>query len=175
MMFYNYHSLGDAASMTPHGFRGCLSAPTVEEVSTILKSNIHTKGYADTVAKVYFQVTFTNDTSRAYIQLMIMLANTRIQCLSSCYLNTVEYNCGVLHISNLSTMIPRVGFGKMLLKEIIHWMDHAGYTLLIGNTAGKWQNLQAGGFFRSQGFKPFGRKYKNKRSGNTNVWFALHI
>jgi GNAT superfamily N-acetyltransferase len=89
--------------------------------------------------------------------------------LGGVYLSTVEHNCSAVHISHLEAHIQ--GIGKHILKAVEDWCIYAGYTIILGNTAGN-QNDYALPFFLKHGYKKFGESYKNHRSRNENIWIC---
>lgn len=174
MMLYNYQYLGDSTVKNSYGINGELSAPSIDIISEILSKNLHTKDIVTEIKNVFYKVEMNSEHNSATIYLCMTTSRTTIT-LCSCIISAVEYNCGVLHLANVKTFVQRSSLGSIFMREIICWARRAGYTLILCNTAGRYQNIAAGSFFRNLGFKPFGRKYKNKRSGNTNVWLAYHV
>jgi hypothetical protein len=88
-------------------------------------------------------------------------------------IQTVNANCGSIIISNLQSDFPGCGFGKALLRETLRYLDRAGYSFLLLNTAGKNQNPIGTSLFQKQfGFHPLKNQvYVNKRSANANIWY----
>lgn len=88
-------------------------------------------------------------------------------------IQTVNANCGSIIISNLHSEFPGCGFGKALLQETLRYLEEAGYSFLLLNTAGRYQNPIGTALFQKQfGFHPLKNQvYVNKRSGNANIWY----
>lgn len=85
-------------------------------------------------------------------------------------LNTVEYNCGAIHLSNLCVEEGyNCGFSWDLLDLVERWCKWAGYTMVFGNTAGSYQN-QLVPRFEKLGYTKMGVDYINVRSLNRNIW-----
>lgn len=172
MMFYNYHTMHDS-KQKESSFFGLLTAPFIDNVKPVIENQVHLSSWEG--ATCFFSVKKNHDIDHAFIKLVVQAKDGYIVDLGGVELCTVNFNCGVIHLSNLFSNFRRKGFGTLILKEVIHWAERAGYTLIICNTAGLWQNRAAGKLFKHVGFKAFGRKYKNKRSNNTNVWLAYKM
>lgn len=93
--------------------------------------------------------------------------------LATITIQTINANCGSIIISNLSSEFTGCGFGKALLRETLRYLEEAGYSFLLLNTAGRYQNPIGTKLFQKQfGFHPLKNQvYVNKRSANANIWY----
>jgi hypothetical protein len=96
---------------------------------------------------------------------------------ASITLSTVNYNCGAVQISNLISEIGGCGIGKFLLEQVLKFLEEAGYSFVLMNTAGGYQNKLGKAFFEKKfGFIPMKDFcYVNQRSGNVNVWYCKYL
>ncbi len=180
MIFYNGHNLCDVdAYKNPYNEEGgLLTPPTPEELNLAterIKAKRLTCYYKVSEYKNFkYTVHTSKDGTCAQIWLQGDTPKANQYTLAHCTLNTVEHNCGALHISYVNGHVP--GFAKILLDRVIYWAGRAGYTIILGNTAGSDQNRQALPWFKKHfGAVEFGTHYKNKRSGNINIWFSIPV
>lgn len=90
--------------------------------------------------------------------------------IATCTLSTVEFNCSAIMVANLYTAhYYNKGLGWFLLDLIEQWAVYAGYTLLIGNTAGTEQNMLIPKF-KEKGWIESNINYVNARTRNRNIW-----
>jgi len=90
-------------------------------------------------------------------------------------LAVTQYNCGSVHLSNLYTSDGHgSGLAWEFLKLAEEWCIYAGYTMLFGNVAGSYQ-CSLIPKFEQAGYTKMGESYKNKRTGNVNVWLQKII
>lgn len=179
-MFYMMHSLASEGERNSW-FTG--NNPfTLEKVEEILKKNANRNSFCNEIAREHYKImgkptikvqSFKNNSS-ALISLLLP-ADINNNTLCSVQINTVEYNCGAIHINNLySDLGYSTGLAWMLLELVEDWCRYAGYTLLFGNTAGYQQN-QLVTKFESLGWEQWGPHYVNARSGNKNIWLRKLI
>jgi len=178
MQLYEIHTLADSNHPDPYGYPGYLKCPPVNSINFSKVNSDSDLGYYLkhlNLESLRFKVNKTSTFEGATIKLILNFKKKTnkeefIYVLGSIKLSAINHNCGSVHISNLNSMIPNLGIGKLLLEEVENWCRTVGYTMLFGNTAGS-QNKYALPFFEKFGYKRMGEPYKNVRSGNTNIWF----
>jgi len=155
MRFYEGHTLSSTSDK--HSFF------TKERL--VLPDKILKKTPELAKAKLTIQVRYYKDECSAIVSLYADSA-----CLSSCVLSTVEYNCSAVMIANLyCNLYFHKGLGWFLLDLVEQWAEYAGYTLLIGNTAGTDQNRLIPKF-KEKGWVESNINYVNTRTRNKNIW-----
>lgn len=182
MQFYSALTLADHHHPHEGGYPGYLHAPTVKEIQTLLSKTSLAKHYKlDEIIDCKYRVTFVSPGyTIASISLIMTLdhpatkSSIDVSLCTAC-LATIEHNCGVLHLSGMSSSSQRGGIGSLFLQEIMKWCYEVGYTMICCNTAGNQQNTQVLPFFKKHGFLQMGKSYVNARSGNINVWLQKFL
>jgi len=177
--FYDSYLLQAETTTNRYHQKGCFTSPNSQELlKKILPVNsYYQKMYGEAVEKGNLDVVwdFLISDTFACVSLKVKRKDTdqKVLTLGSVCLSTTQYNCGSLHISNLNTEFPGKGIASFILREVLKYCYLAGYSFIFMNTAGVWQNEVGKYFFeRKFGFKPMKRLvYRNKRSGNNNVWY----
>ena len=132
------------------------------------------------LTKLHFSVKTDNKDCHARISLVVSFTNSDSKIkeelvLSQATINTIQNNCGTIQITDV-TNCGFPGWGHYVVEEIIRWAKFAGYTNIIGNTAGPNQNGKPLTWFKKKfGAVEFGPHYINKRSKNTNIWFQIPL
>jgi hypothetical protein len=177
-MLYQDVYLADSNSYkNPYnGHSGKLVAPTYEELERAMATVLSQFGTDWIPAKApVFGV--NREVNGAAIWLEVYVAKgtqTETVTVASLQINCIANNCGTLQITNINGLYK--GFAKFLVAAVINWAKFAGYTNLIGNTAGTYQNGYPLTWLRNKfGALDWGTPYKNARSGNVNVWFTIPL
>lgn len=165
-------------------FIGCFDLDNVDDLvkchATKNKSFRESYGnpntdYGITGYKYYFSMNQHN--SLCTIQLQGTTKCGYLLNLARVTISTVDSNCGTIIISNLCSDFIGAGFGTLLLQQTLKYLQRAGYSFLLLNTAGKWQNDLGKKLFQEKfGFYPMKNNvYINKRSGNVNLWYFKYL
>ena len=155
MNFYSGHTLSNTADRNSFFTKEKLVLPDkiLNKVPTLAQANLTIQIYnhkEDCMRRIYL---YADD-----------------KCIASCTLSTVEYNCSAIMVANLYTEnYYNKGLGWFLLDLIEQWAIYAGYTLLIGNTAGREQNNLIYKF-KKKGWIESNIQYVNARTSNKNIW-----
>jgi hypothetical protein len=129
------------------------------------------------IIKFGYEFTQTTMQNLVHIQFVGYADSGAIVQLARVTLSTVDSNCGSVIISNLYSEVGRCGLGTFLFTEVMRYIQVAGYSFVLLNTAGQVQNQLGVSFFQEKfGFTPFKNQiYVNTRSGNANVWYFKFI
>ena len=182
-MFYNIVYLCDSRNYTNKysGVTGQLVAPDIKDVKREWERFEKDTGIKAKLHNLFFTVDTNDDQTSTTILLEATYTYSSEDFiknlhLSSATINTVMNNCGTIQITNVTNNGYPQGWAHFLVEEIIRWAKYAGYTNIIGNTAGQYQNKKALPWFKKKfGAVEWGPPYINKRSGNTNVWFQIPL
>jgi len=167
MMFYDGHTLQSTDAR--NSFFNKKQLELSDEYRQLLSKQ--NSKFTDFLKEMDLKVTvnYFADNSRA----IICLDGTTPENKSSfakVTISTVEHNCSAILVSDLySAYYYSLGLGWFLLDLIEQWAIYAGYTLLLGNTAGSEQNLLIP-TFKEKGWIESDIQYINARTNNKNIW-----
>lgn len=125
------------------------------------------------ISRLSYMFHFNGERSMIHVQLIGYTKLGQSIQLSRVTISTVDSNCGSVIISNLYSELHHCGLGSFLFAELMRYIQTAGYSFVLLNTAGSIQNELGTTFFQKKfGFLPFKNQiYVNTRSGNANVWY----
>lgn len=181
MQLYEIYSLADKR-YPKDGYYGYLTAPSVEKVEELLKTNYlwqHYKKKGSIIDIRFYSLPYDSHKG-THIKLQMewipKKESTSISIpLVEVTIHSVENNCSAVHISNFKSNFRRLRLGSLLLQYVEEWCIQVGYTIIFGNTAGNFQNTEALPFFLKNGYTPMGQEYVNVRTRNKNIWFQKII
>jgi len=180
MQFYSQLALADSKFKDIRGWQGVLVAPEPGEIKLTERTLGWTnKEKVPKQTKLEYTTYFPHEgevhlTLSATIPYPIKEVPSQKVTLGSVTLSCVNSNCGTLHMSYLNSCFLKLGIGTSIMKQVLNFAQQAGYTMLLFNTANDFQNKQAGVDFFEKHFEAQQiTTFKNKRSGNVNVFYRI--
>lgn len=180
MQFYSQLALADSKFENHRGWRGVLVAPEPGEIKlteqmlgwtdskkvpkqTKLEYTTYFPHEGEVVLTLSATITYPN---KEFPPQKVNLGSVTLSCVNS--------NCGTLHMSFLNSCYPKLGIGTSIMNQVLNFAQQAGYTMLLFNTAGMFQNKFIGVEFFEKHFKAEKiTEFQNKRSGNLNVFYRI--
>lgn len=182
--FYASHFLYDPSYKDRYGNKGNIVPPSFEEVKKLIKQvNIpyydhyfSGKNKEITVDNIKTEVNLRCEGTQAIVSFCAYKGASKYITLCSVTLSTIDSNCGSILISNLRSDFRGTRLATTLFEQILKYCELAGYSYLLLNTAGGYQNTFGKHYFQKRyGFNPVGNPYVNKRSRNVNIWYEKHL